>query len=168
MSVALTDPVDVRREAARGRHIEATLSLAQLPRLVELTHADGASDAPIAVELELALDEARRAVVTGRLAAQLTLVCERCLGPVSHTLDLPVKLRSGELPEGDFSLEEGPLRLAALLEDEALLAIGSGVRHADGQACAAEAARYIADDAKADTDMRTPFAGLKDLLSSDD
>ncbi|MEO1574015.1 MAG: YceD family protein [Pseudomonadota bacterium] len=164
MSVALTEPVDVRQDAARGRRIDARLSLSQLPRLVELQHDDAAQDAPVAVQLTLDLDASERVLLAGRVTAALTLACERCLGPVEHSLDLALSLKSGELPEGDFSADEGPVRLADVIEDELLLALAGGVRHEAEEACAPDATRYLADEGEAAPTMRTPFAGLKDLL----
>lgn len=167
MSVALTEPVDVRQDAAAGRRVDAVLSLSELPRLVELLHESADPAAPVQVSLALDLDESNRVLLAGQVTTSVTLGCQRCLGPVEQSLDLTLALSSGELPEGDFSADEGPVRLADLLEDELLLALAGGVRHESTEACSPVAAQYLEAAGDATPGMRTPFAGLKDLLDND-
>ena len=164
MSVALTEPIDLRQAATDGLHVETALSLAQLPRLVELQHGSSRADEPVVLRLAVRLDEANRIIIEGHARAKVLLVCRRCLGPVARELDVPLWLVSGELPDGDFEVDEGPLALRDLVEDELLLNVSDGAVHEDLRDCD-EAAAYLVDAPAAD--MRTPFAGLKDLLDSD-
>ena len=164
MSVALTEPIDLRQTAAEGLRVETALSLAQLPRLVELQHVSSGADQPVAITLAVRDDPGSRVVIEGRVRVELVLACRRCLGPVPCELDVPVRLTSGELPEGDFAVDEGPLVLRDLVEDELLLHLSDGAAHEDPSDCD-EVASYLVDAPAAD--MRTPFAGLKDLLDSD-
>jgi len=73
---------------------------------------------------------------------------------------------SAELPEGYEAVGGDPqaLDLAALVEDELLLALPIIPQHAAGEACALPPAAEAAGDVADTRAMRRPFAGLKDLL----
>lgn len=166
MSVALTEPVDVRAEAARERSANQRVSLSQLPRLVEALHEEADRDGTVHVELALRLDESRRVCIDGRLRGDLIIRCQRCLGPLDLPVDVTLALRSGALPDGDFELADEPARLLDLVEDELLLALPDVPTHTDLAACGPDATRYLVDAGEPQAQTKTPFAGLKDLLDA--
>jgi uncharacterized protein len=110
-----------------------------------------------------------------QLRAMVELVCQRCLSPVRRVVESESRLAF--VPSDDVPAPSGyeavacdprRLDLAALVEDELLLALPHVARHAPGENCALPAgasgpAAAAAPDTPAGT-MRRPFAGLKDLL----
>jgi uncharacterized protein len=105
----------------------------------------------------------------GRLDAELSFTCQRCLEAVSCPVHADVMLllrRPGETArsadgadESDEALEvPGPLSLAALVEDELILALPMFARHAPGTCRTAAVAE---DDAGGGRPH--PFAGLRQL-----
>lgn len=169
MSVALTDLIDLNREAARGRHIMQSMSLAKLPRLVE---AFGLDDAALAAkrdlrcELALARTEDGTVRVSGEVEIVAPLICQRCLDGMDHPLKLNVAWRSGALPDGDFELNDEPVRLIDWVEDEVLLALPTIPKHADQTLCASGTRQYMTDPETEEAPMRTPFADLRNLLEA--
>ena len=104
--------------------------------------------------------------------ADVVLTCQRCLRPMQQRLASKSQLvftdeGSAELPEGYEAVAGDPqaLDLAALVEDELLLALPIIPRHAEGEGCALPSTAGKAAGAAAEAGvMRRPFAGLKDLL----
>src|SRR5262245_19654047 len=104
--------------------------------------------------------------------ADVALTCQRCLGPLRRRLESQSQLvfadeGSAELPEGYEVVGGDPqaLDLAALVEDELLLALPIIPQHEAGEACALPStAGEGAGVAAAQGATRRPFAGLKDLL----
>ena len=111
-------------------------------------------------------------VPTGRLEvnAAAQLVCQRCLQPLRvalrSTSDVAFAIGESERVPAGYELVAGdPKRvdLAALVEDELLLALPPIPRHAAGDTCRLPATASAQAQAAA-PEMRRPFAGLKDLL----
>jgi uncharacterized protein len=171
MSVALTDSIDLGREAARGRYLTQSVSLSQLPRLVEAFGLDEQAVAgakPLECELELSRAQDGTVRVEGKVAVEAQLACQRCLGDLQLPLALSVAWRSGALPDGDFELSDEPVRLIEWVEDEVLLALPSIPKHADQAQCASVTRKYMTDSEAEVVPMRTPFADLKNMLESKD
>lgn len=163
----LPERVDPRRLALGGGSVEGELALADLRRLAEYLLVDEVPDSGRA-SLFLAFDEdpQRRVRITGNLRAVLTLQCQRCLGPVTWTVDQPLRLVAVADDEAAAGVprEYEPVVVpaegldpAALAEDELILALPLVARcersECDG---AAEAA---AGSERADN----PFAALAAL-----
>jgi len=139
MSQRLPDRLDPWRFADLGKVVEgATLPLDAMPRLREcLQQASG----EVVFDLRFARDEQRRAVVTGRVRAQLRLQCQRCLETVVHGVDAEVSIafvegydQAAQLP-GSLDpclVEEGRIRLLDLIEDELLLQLPQVAMHEAG------------------------------------
>lgn len=132
--------VDPFRFAETRRILEGELPLRQMKRLLPLLASDEGS---ISVALEFGIDEMGVPHVTGRIRASLAIVCQRCLEPMAWEVDQPVALaflRRGAGPAADeaaipgpyepYVVEENPLRLADLIEDEIMLALPQIPRHA--------------------------------------
>ena len=151
--------------AAQGTVVERDFPLAGFARLRDRL-AESAGTAKMRLALRRIDD-----VPTGRLVvtAAAVLVCQRCLQPMMAELhsesDVAFAAGEGEQLPGGFELVVGdPKRvdLAALVEDELLLALPPIPRHAAGEICRLPGAA-TAEPATA-PEMRRPFAGLKDLL----
>jgi len=105
------------------------------------------------------------------LEADVVMSCQRCLKPVRRKVASQSQLvfapeDAPELP-GDYEAIGGDPRMvdfAALVEDELLLALPLIPRHEADETCAPPAGGEIATGETQATEMRRPFAGLKDLL----
>ncbi len=167
MSVALSDSIDLSRESVQGLRLTQSVSLSQLPRLVEALRAGNdlppdALDANVECDVEIGSDGDKGVVVRAGIKAPLFMTCQRCLGSMTHTATLSPKWRSGTLPDGDFELGGEPIRLIDWVEDELLLAIPAIPKHVDRADCETGTAEYLTESDEAP--MRTPFADLKKML----
>jgi uncharacterized protein len=164
------DPLlDADSLATAGTVIEREFRIADFARLADrLARPEGTATARFALSRI-------EGVATGELSVRATaeLTCQRCLAPVRRVLESQSRLAlvaSDEAPvpadHEAVACDPQRLDLAALVEDELLLALPLIARHADGEACAlaAAAAAQVASDEPAA--MRRPFAGLKDLLKN--
>ena len=117
-------------EAAGRLHLDT------LPRLRAAGEAE--------VQLRVSDDGSGRVIVQGRVKAQLTLTCQRCLGPVTRALTTEFKLvwvhsdaQAAALPEPYEPLlsASGRVKVNELLEDELLLALPIVAVHATAEEC---------------------------------
>jgi len=105
------------------------------------------------------------------LEADVVMSCQRCLKPVRRKLASESRLvfaaeDAPELP-GDYEAIGGDPRkidFAALVEDELLLGLPLVPRHDANERCAPPAGVVKEAGETPSTEMRRPFAGLKDLL----
>lgn len=162
------DPLlDAESLATAGSVIEREFRVADFARLADrLARSEGTATARLA----LARIEG---VAAGKLSIRATaeLTCQRCLAPVRRELESESRLAfvpSDEMPvpaeHEAVACDPHRLDLAALVEDELLLALPLIARHAEGEACAlplGTAAQEVKDEP---APTRRPFAGLKDLL----
>ena len=162
-------PVDVLGLAATGTVVERQFPIAGFGRLGDrLAEHGGAAR----VRLELQMSGGTPLGVL-RLQAGIVQECQRCLRPVRRAVESESRLafvarEDSPLPADHEPVVGDPRRvdLAALVEDELLLAVPLIARHAPGEECRlpAQAAARQSEPAPAAQEMRRPFAGLKDLL----
>src|SRR5262245_50113490 len=161
-------PLDALGLARSGAVVEREFPLAGFGRLRDRL-ADPAGAARVRAEFRLA---GRWPAMVLEVRADVVLTCQRCLGPLRRKLASESKLvfadeGSAELLEGYEAAGGDPeaLDLAALVEDELLLALPIIPQHAAGEACALPSAAAEGGEAAVEAGaMRRPFAGLKDLL----
>jgi uncharacterized protein len=133
--------IDSIEFARNGGELVGHIAVAELARLQDLAVANaGALDVTVAGDL----DEQRRPWLHLVVRGELGLVCQRCLGVVSHTLEIETHLRlilTGEpWPEEEF--DEGSegqadeaiaademLALSSLVEDEIILSLPYAPMH---------------------------------------
>lgn len=147
----------------RGR-----LTLAGMQRLADALYTPQAT---VDIELDFGRDEQRLPYMRGRIDAQVTVVCQRCLQPMALDLHaepcLGIVASESEahaLP-GHYDpllVEAPPVLLSTLVEDELLLALPVVPKHAD-EACLARPGN---DDATQEPVRKNPFAVLAQLKSS--
>jgi len=164
----LPEWLDLRRIGASGARLEGRLAVSGLRRLCErLETKQGEASAEVAV----AFDQARHAVVSGRVEARVLMRCERCLGTVEVPLTGEFSLAVVEsepaadrLPteEEPVLAERGCLGVHALLEDELLLALPIVARHAD-TACDGGQRTFGAEGEAPAPERENPFAALAAL-----
>jgi uncharacterized protein len=137
----LPDSLDPWRAAEQGRLLEGSVPLVDLPRVAGLL-ATPEGDARF--RLEFFLDHRGRACVRGQVQAEVPLVCQRCLDPVTVPVDASVLLavvsgvnEAARLPDAYEPLLAEDDRIAPLdlIEDEIILALPHVPRHEPRQAC---------------------------------
>lgn len=150
----LPEFVDPRVWAEQGNTIDALVELKFLPRILDLVDQTQVHE-PVGLTLRFGFDEQKRPQVTGRIQAQLVLVCQRCSKPIEFVVDEPLSAhpvakadmptnnsrKDGQGWEDDFVYHENaqgqvglaPLKLA---EDEIILALPLVAMHdADDPSC---------------------------------
>ncbi|HET8692987.1 MAG TPA: YceD family protein [Steroidobacteraceae bacterium] len=167
MSTPPDRPIDVLGLARSGSSLERQFEVARFERLRDRLaapegHVNARADFATTGRWPVA-----KLVVKG----ELVLGCQRCLGPmrrgVASEADLVFAEEGAkELPEGYEPVEGDPrrLELATLVEDELLLSLPIIPQHGEGERCELPKDGGAAPGEGADTGLRRPFAGLKDLL----
>ena len=162
-------PLDVLDLAAVGRVVERQFPIADFGRLGDRLAEPGGS---AQVRLEFGMIDGTPAAVL-RLQAGVTIECQRCLRPVRRTVESESRLAFVAREDATLPAEHEPVvgdprrvDLAALVEEELLLAVPLFARHAPDEECGwpAQAGSRKSEPAPAAQEMRLPFAGLKDLM----
>lgn len=176
--------LDVFALARAAARVEGAWPLADLARLAVDLFGD--ADAPPAGMVSFTAAGERRPVRGGepetwlhlQAGAEVRLVCQRCLGPMAHRLEVDRRLRfvhdeqeaerlDEESEDDVLALPGGRLDLRALVEDELILALPLVPRH---EACPEPLLRSRDNEAGAQADLepeegteRRPFAVLAQL-----
>jgi uncharacterized protein len=168
MSMPPDRPLDALGLARSAARVEREFEVARFARLRDRL-ADLAGRATARAEFGL---QGHWPVARLDVEADVVLTCQRCLGPMRRRLASESQLvfadeNEAELPDGFESVGGDPrkLDLAALVEDELLLAVPLIPQHEAGEACELpDVAPGKDEEGAAAAEMRRPFAGLKDLL----
>ena len=175
----LTEPLpstlDARKAAARGVSVSGTLKPLDLPRFAALL-AD--ENGEIRAELAFSRDEEDRSVVQVAIEADVSVICQRCLGPMDLSLAGENTLgivwnddQARHLPRHLDPLiapEEG-CNLWELVEDELILALPPFSYH-DTEDCKEILSGYTAGPAVEEEEGNArpnPFDVLAQLKSDD-
>lgn len=161
---SLPRSVAVRKLAAQSQSLSGVIDGTGLPRLSE---AVSAIADPVTVELRFAPGTAGFPEVTGRVSAQVVMVCQRCLGALPVALEVSIALgvvrdfaEDQRLPRRldpwIVADEEGDLH--DLAEEELLLALPIVALHED-ESC--HASPVVTGDAGG---TRNPFRVLAELM----
>lgn len=127
--------VDPRKFAQQGVILEGFLPLVQLLRIVDATES---SAGDVQAKLEFKISEEGKKAVTGYAAAELSMICQRCLGVVSVPVQSDISLAivwdedaAKGLP-GHFDpwiTGEGMADLYDIIEEELLLSMPAVAYH---------------------------------------
>ena len=161
------------RLAETGRTLRGHLPLAALTRLVPTLYTDVGE---VAVEMSGSKD-GRVRTLYGRIVTTLSLVCQRCLEPMTVPIDVAFRLglvtteaQVERLPEGlePLLITEPTVRLAEVIEDELVLALPIVALHPEGSVCAARvpAAVAVVQEPLQPEPRKNPFAALAQLKNS--
>lgn len=128
--------IDSLEFARTGQHLSGDLPIRRLSRLEDVV-ADPGGD--IAYEVDGARDQRNRPLLRLHIHGTLKLRCQRCLEAFEHDLDVAsdiLVVQPGAVPDDvddpdapDYIEAERELDLAALVEDEVLLALPFAPRH---------------------------------------
>ena len=135
----LPKQITLRSFVRDGVRLAGRIAVREFDRLVGVLAGD---DAEVALSLSFGLDGSRRPRITGKLEAELPMLCQRCLDVVSVEIrtgfDLVVvwsEEQAKALPKGVESLildrEDDTADLHQLVEDELLLSVPLVARHED-------------------------------------
>ena len=168
MSMPPDRPLDALGLARSAARVERSFEVAGFARLRDRL-AEPTGTATVHAEFGM---QAHWPVARLDVEADVVLTCQRCLGPMRRSLASESQLvfaeeGAAELPDGFEAVGVDPrkLDLAALVEDELLLAVPIIPQHDAGEACQLpDAAAGEDEEGAAAAEMRRPFAGLKDLL----
>lgn len=176
MSNRLPQRVEPFRWAEQGRQLRGPVSIAELRRLAPLLRSP---EGEVDVQLQFGIDEQRIPYVQGHVTGGLEVTCQRCLG----SLVLPVNLEFclglvKSESEGDrlvdgyepLIVENGSISIAAVIEDELVLALPIIARHPESEACGVqvpfERGLWQGDD-EAPAERVNPFSVLGKLLNKE-
>jgi uncharacterized protein len=139
MSKALPARINPLRLAHLGESLAGSVVSARMPRLTELLHGDGGR---ADFELRFGYDDAGQARVLGHVEARLTVLCQRCLEPmdilVERDVCLAVVRKDTDIASLDavydpLVVDDEPISLSGLLEDELILSMPDFSRHPSGE-----------------------------------
>jgi len=129
--------VDPIRLATRGEHLQGTIPLKQMKRLI---NALSCSKGDVFIDVEFSVDINKVVILAGQIKTDAKLICQRCMGE----MDLPIALdfqlafvrseaEMERLPEGYEAtlIDNTPMMLSDIIEDEILLALPAIPKHLD-------------------------------------
>jgi uncharacterized protein len=163
----LPDRVAPDQLLAAGGRLRGLVPLAHLKRLAGFL-SDGPHAENVSVDLELSLDPQGRYWLQGRIGAQLTLRCERCLGPMPWPIEssvglylVPDEAAVAELSgDADYAIIGDSIRPHELIEEELILGLPLVAKHPPGTECGDRAQRGPVAEAG---DRENPFAILSKM-----
>lgn len=167
--------IDPLRLARQGAEISGRLQISELARFRDAV-IDDASE--LEYRLEFGRDTAGVHCIMGHLGGVVQMTCQRCLQPMPVRIGGEIRLgivqgeeEARRLPPEFEPLLAGqePLRLAELIEDEALLLLPIAPLHEDS-GCAGDIAAEVSAATPAEQQHEThrPFAGLDSLRRQDE
>lgn len=162
----LPDRLDLLATADAGRVLQGRMKLASMQRLLPaLTSSDG----DLQVYLEFGKDPDGTRYMSGTIQGEVGLQCQRCLEPMSLSLDLGFRLGIVRDQQALNVLHERyepllvgaePTSLAEIVTDEVLLALPLVPAHADSEKCH----EFVQDYKPPQPEKREgPFAVLAEL-----
>lgn len=144
-----------------------------MSRLRRLAESLGNTEGEVDVELDFGVDARDRPSVTGRVSAELSLICQRCLEPMPFSVRaevglvfIPDRTEDEALDEEDepFILGDAPVAVSELVEDELILALPLIPKHPEGEC---EGGRIEDCEPEEHGEARSPFAALAALKKGD-
>ena len=137
----LKDPLprtlEVRKAAARGASVKGSLELAELPRFRPLLADDKGY---VQAALAMSRDEEHHSIIEVEIEAEVSVICQRCLEPMTIPLASSNRLavvwtdeQARHLPKSlDPLICEEECALWDLIEDELILALPAYSYHPGG------------------------------------
>lgn len=174
----LPNSADLRKLASQNAEFEASLSISALPRVVEAAADDKGS---VSARLAFRRDEQGLYVVDGNLKATVSVICQRCLGPMEYAVDSHFSLgmvwtdeQAKQLPRHlePLIVDAEPFDVKRIVEDELLLCLPFSPFHPEDECSggdySAPAAPRQGEGADAEPQRDNPFKVLEQLKRKDD
>lgn len=160
---------DPRKFAQQGITLEGKILIADMPRLADAVQ-DTSGD--IQVDLQFAINEEGKRVVTGRAYGDVSLVCQRCLEPVVQPLECDISLAivwdedaAKALPQylDPWIVGEGAADFYEMIEEELLLSLPAVAYHSE---LCVDSKLYSSGKPVEVKETKNPFKVLEQLKSS--
>lgn len=135
--------VDPIRLAARGEHLQGTLPIKQMKRLIS---ALSSTEGDVIIDAEFSVDINRVVILAGKIKTEAKLICQRCMQemelPIAIDFQLAFVRSESEmdgLPEGYEAtlIDSSTMMLSDIIEDEILLALPPIPKHSD-ESCSSD------------------------------
>lgn len=135
--------VDPIRLAAREEHLQGTIPLKQMKRLIE---ALSSNEGEVYIDVEFSVDINRVIILAGEIKTEAKLICQRCMGEMELPIALDFQLafvrseaEMERLPEGYEAtlIDNMTMMLSDIIEDEILLALPPIPKHLD-ESCSSD------------------------------
>ena len=135
--------VDPIRLAAREEHLQGTIPLKQMKRLISVLSSN---EGEVVIDAEFLVDINQVVILTGQIKTDAKLICQRCMGEMELPIALDFQLafvrseaEMERLPEGYEAtlIENSTMMLSDIIEDEILLALPAIPKHLD-DSCSSE------------------------------
>ena len=173
MHQKLPKEIDPFRLAQNGLKLEGQLPLAEMPRLAKSLHSN---DGVVTVKMAFDIDEIGTPYMHGEFKTSVSVICERCMQPMTLDLDVDCLLamiigerKSEGLAEqyDPWVLENSdPVLLSAIIEDELILSLPLVPRH--DEVCLPDEAWSVGDEDIVELDKPvSPFAVLAKLKTKE-
>jgi len=129
--------VDPIRLATRGEHLQGTIPIKQMKRLISALSGAGGN---VYVDAEFSVDVNQVVILAGEIKADTKLICQRCMGEMELPIALNFQLafvrseaEMEKLPEGYEAtlIDNTTMMLSDIIEDEILLALPPIPKHLD-------------------------------------
>ena len=139
----------------------------RMARLADMLHGAGSR---ASIDLRFGFDDTGIANVRGSIEAELDLLCQRCLEPMSIEVKREVALAIVESDDEaarvvssyePLLVGEEPVALANVVEDELILSLPGFPRHPPGE-CAMPPGADVVEDTDSEAD-ENPFSVLQNL-----
>lgn len=169
----LPHQIDPFRLAEAGAQLSGNLPLRQFQRLRQILADDSGE---IAVKLDFEVDELGVPIVMGNISASLQLACQRCLEAFDFPVDVDIALAwvkttqaADKLPlrYEPYVVEETPLLLNDVIEDELLLALPQIPMHEEADCPASKLLRRQKKVTNEPEQKGNPFSVLAKLKSEE-
>ena len=135
--------VDPIRLAARGEHLQGTIPVKRMKRLIS---ALSSGEGEVYIDVEFSVDINRVVILAGEIKTETKLICQRCM----KEMDLPIALdfqlafvrseaEMEKLPEGYEAtlIDNKSMMLSDIIEDEILLVLPPIPKHLD-ESCSSD------------------------------
>jgi len=166
--------IDPIRLAVARQILTGTLPLKSCKRLNNIVVSDDETSSIINVDLEFGIDSEKIHYCTGKISADLDLICQRCLEPMTWQAKSRVNLafvkndhEAESLPGvyEPYILHSVPLVMSDIIEDELLLELPQVPLHDEAECPASEILHNLTSDTQSDTPQAgdNPFAALESL-----
>ena len=129
--------VDPFRLAAKQEQFRGLIPLKQMKRLISALSSD---EGDVFIDVVFSVDINRVSQLSGQIKTDAKLICQRCMGEMEFPVDLNFEIafvhseaEMERLPEGYEAtlIEDTPVMLSDIIEDEILLALPTIPKHQD-------------------------------------
>ncbi|MGB3608867.1 MAG: YceD family protein [Cellvibrio sp.] len=161
---------DPRKFAQQGISLDGVIPIVALPRLAESLEG---TEGQVFVKLDFGISEEGKKVVSGKAHADLVLVCQRCLTPVSKPVECDISLaivwteeEAKALPKhlDPWIVEEISADFFEMVEEELLLSLPPVAYHEEQ--CVDPELFQSGEPVVVKHEKKNPFQVLEQLKSS--